>query len=112
MPLVKPGTIVVEPRRREEKDVEQLGGTVVLLEMDLATRLLMDSMARDEPDPARKGYSPLATVLAACVVGEGDAPVMTAAEWGAFGARHRDVAIDVANRVYALSGFGEDAAKN
>jgi hypothetical protein len=122
---------------REVVNVPALGGAVVVVEMMLAERLAFDDMLRtlNEPDPAEAGAAPadaapkprrarkpgpraalhaaIPHLLAATVLIDGDEPLYTPDEWGAFGARHKEAAIELFNVAARLSGFNDgEAAKN
>lgn len=114
MAKVKPGSIAVADRGRQDKTISELGGDVTVLEMDLPTRLAMESInAKHERSASDWNYVALPLILAKCVVGEGDVPVMDEAAWRVWGARNRNAAVELANTALSLSGFDQDdVAKN
>jgi len=95
-----------DPLPREEIEVPELGGSVIVRGVGLTYRL---AMATDRSSKAR-GVS---TMLANCVLDADDEPLMSAEAWEAWGAKHIEASMRLADVALRLSGFNaEDTAKN
>lgn len=133
MALLNPAAVSEQPElRREVVAVPALGGDVLVVELTLTGRLDFEKVLRDdfesEAQPAaspsevkaaderpsrRSVHAIVPHLLAATVLGAGDAPLMGLAQWQRFGARHKSVAIQLANVAFRLNGFdADDNAKN
>jgi len=99
---------------REVIRVEALGGEVAVLELDLGARLEFESALAASRKSGKSLVSAMVPqLLALCVVGDDGEPLFTVKQWQAFGARHRDTAIELFNAAMRLSGFDAEAnAKN
>lgn len=92
----------------------ELGGHVVLVGLLLTDRLGNDAWAAASRKPldgesaedahARAGAAGVVRVLANCVLGEGDKPLMTIDEWNAFGAAYPLVSIQLFNHIQRMDG--------
>jgi hypothetical protein len=99
---------------KEAVQVDGLGGEVVVRGLRLSERLQLDALNRlasapreGEPEDearVRAGSLALPRVLAACVVDGDGEPLMSAAEWDIFGAKHRTEAFVLFNTAMRLSG--------
>lgn len=133
MALLSPAAVSEQPPlNREVVSVPALGGDVVVVELTLTGRLDFEKLLRDdfesEPQPVaspsevkvaaerpsrRSIHAIVPHLLAATVLGEGDAPLMGLPQWQRFGARNKSVAIQLANVAFRLNGFdADDNAKN
>jgi len=115
MSLISRDKVAKDPRKREEKHVEALGGSVAIVEMSLTVRLTVEAVSKQAAESGGPGavYATAPHVLAGCVLDADGEPLMSVDEWQVFGSRHRNEAVDLCNVAMRLSGFsGEDAEKN
>ena len=84
----------------EPVPVASLGGEVRVVGMGLSARLAFHQ-------PGKSGAEKLPAILAACVQDDDGQPLMTAAEWDAFGARHLEDALRLWKSVERLSGLDQ-----
>lgn len=114
MALVKRGAAEAPVLRREIVTVDALKGDVAVTELSLTDRLEFEVAVRDSKSAKRSlARALMPQLLALSVLAEDDEPVFSEKEWQAFGARHRDVTIQLFNTAFRLSGFdGPDNAKN
>lgn len=117
MALVEPGAYQpAKPRRSDPMAVPELGGEVLVRGLMLSERLANDALHRKESRPlageteedahARAGAIGVPRVLARCVLGAGDKPVMSENDWDAFGGDHPLIALRLFNVAIGLSGVG------
>jgi hypothetical protein len=91
---------------REEVEVAELGGTVIVQGMGLTDRLAIASVDRAKPRH-------ISQMLTYCVLDADDEPLFTEAEWEAWGAQHIESAMRLVDVALRLSGFyGQAAEKN
>lgn len=96
---------------REVIAVPALGGEVAVVELDLGGRLEFEAQLAATRKSGKGLVSAMVPqLLAMTVVGEEGEPLFDVKQWQAFGARHRDTAIELFNAAMRLSGF--DAAEN
>lgn len=101
--------IVLPELPREEVDVPELGGAVIVRGLLLRQRMEFFSALREAEDR----YVMLAKLLHMTVVGSDDKPLLSEAEWERFGGVHFAAAVALFNAAERLSGLNpEDAAKN
>jgi len=111
--LIRREAVAHVERKREEIDVESLGGAVAVVEMTLTARLEIEKATKAlKENAAESVYATIPLVLAVCVVDADGEPLMSAEQWQVFGSRNREVAVHLFNTAMAFSGFGEDAEKN
>jgi hypothetical protein len=114
MTMVKRGATAAPELRREIVAVDALKGDVAVTELSLTDRLEFEVAVRDSKSAKRSlARALMPQLLALSVLDADDEPVFSEKEWQAFGARHRDVTIQLFNTAFRLSGFdGGDNAKN
>jgi hypothetical protein len=94
---------------REEVDLPELGGGVLVRGLLLRERLALFAALRDDGT----SYASMGQVLAACVVQPDGTPLLTEAEWERFGGAHFAAALRVFAVAKRLSGLDvEDVEKN
>lgn len=86
---------------KEAKQVDALGGEVVVRGLLLSDRL---ALAINNTKP----YSNIAETLARTVMDEEGEPIYTADEWEIFGAKHAEAAFELFAIAQRLSGMGEE----
>jgi hypothetical protein len=86
----------------EAVDVPEIGGEVIVRGLTLSQRLELGVKFRDA------GFRQMPEMLARCVVDADHEPVFDADEWEAFGAKHFDVVLRLADKAQRLSGFDKD----
>jgi hypothetical protein len=100
---------------REEVEVTELGGTVIVQGMGLTDRLAIATVDRAKPRH-------ISQMLACCVLAKGDEidgqeiddePLFTEAEWESWGAQHIEAAMRLVDVALRLSGYyGQATEKN
>jgi hypothetical protein len=91
---------------REEVEVAELGGTVLVQGMGLTDRLAIAAVDRAKPRH-------IAQMLACCVLDADDEPLFSESEWEAWGAQHIEAAMRLVDVALRLTGFyGQATEKN
>lgn len=104
MTLLTKDTVSAQGLAREIVPVPGLNGSVVVQGMGLSARLAL--FANGKPSGAS-----LKGVLAVCVLGGDDAPLMTEEQWEAFGGKHADDALHLWSVIRRLSGLDTEAVE-
>ena len=112
MAVIKRGSVTAPPEpARQVVTVEALGGDVIVTELMLDGRLDFEATLRDSKRTSVHAMVP--HLLAVAVVLEDGEPLYSVQQWRSFGAKNRDVTIDLFNVAMRLSGFdGANNAKN
>lgn len=92
---------------RETVDFPELGGEVIVRGLLLRDRLALFATLRDDGG----AYSHMATLLAMTVIGDDGKPLLTDAEWEAFGATHFDAALRLFAVVKRLAGLDSETVE-
>lgn len=101
------GQVIVPILPKEAVEVPELGGEVIVTGLPLSKRLELYAGQR------RGDWTNAARLLEACVLDPDGVPLLTLAEWEAFGAQHFDASIRLIGVAQRLSGLdAEDAAGN
>ncbi len=92
---------------KEAVEVPELGGEVIVAGLPLSKRLELSAGQR------RGDWLNVSRLLEACVLDPDGVPLMSVAEWEAFGAAHFDAALRLVQVAQRLSGLDAgDAEKN
>lgn len=109
MALLSKSQIASPVLPREAVDVVELGGEVVVRGLLFSERLALFSRVGEDG----KAFAEIPALLALTVIDAEDAPIFTAAEWEAFGAKHMETLLHLFAVAKRLSGLdAEVAAKN
>lgn len=113
MPILKsdlPAQLLPEPRA---VDVPELGGEVLIRPLTLSERLGL-SQARAGtplPDSDAARFAHIAPLLALAVVDGNGEPLMSVAQWEAFGGPHVNLALRLWDIAWEVCGMDPEAAK-
>lgn len=92
---------------KEAVDVPELGGEIIVSGLPLSKRLELYA------GQTRGDWLNVSRLLESCVLDPDGVPLMTVAEWEAFGAQHFEAALRLVQVSQRLSGMNaEDAGKN
>lgn len=109
MALLKKSQIASPVLPREAVDVAELGGEVVIRGLLFSERLALFSRVGNDG----KAFAEIPQLLALTVLDVDSAPVFTAEQWEAFGAKHMETMLHLFGIAKRLSGLdAEAAAKN
>lgn len=104
---VKRASVPAQALPREEIEIADLGGSVIVRGLTLSERLDLFAGA------AAAGFTHIPQLLAMCVLADDDKPLFTAEQWEAFGGAHLESTLTIFNVARRLAGLDvEDAKKN
>lgn len=103
MPALKRSDLAAPELPRETVAVPALGGDVIVRGLRLSERLALFAGLRTDADG--RSYDHIAKLLAATVVDDDGAPLLTEAEWEAFGGRHFEAVLALFGVARRLAGL-------